>query len=177
MPLLHTTTVASPIGSLRIAATDIGLCLVTFDDHSTKGEAESFARRYDMILRDGSNAHMDRATKELAAYFSGTLRDFSVSLDLRGTDFQRAVWCGLKGIPYAQTISYGELARRIGCPGAARAVGAANGANRLAIVLPCHRVINAAGSLHGYGGGLWRKGFLLQHEQAVVSRTTDVLTA
>jgi len=168
---LHTTTVASPIGPLRLAATDIGLCLATFDDHSTKSDVASLAERYDVTLTDGSNTHLDRAERELAAYFSGGLRHFGVPLDVRGTDFQRAVWEGLRTIPYAQTISYGELARRIGHPGASRAVGAANGANRIAIILPCHRVINAAGALHGYGGGLWRKKFLLEHEQTVASRT------
>lgn len=177
MPFLYTTTVATPIGPLRIAATDIGLCLVAFDDRGTKDDAASLARRYDVTLRDEPNVYLDRAIKELSAYFSGTLRDFTVPLDVRGTDFQRAVWHELRAISYGQTVAYGELARRIGRPGASRAVGAANGANRLAIVLPCHRVINAAGSLHGYGGGLWRKKFLLEHEQAVVGRTAHILTA
>jgi AraC family transcriptional regulator of adaptative response/methylated-DNA-[protein]-cysteine methyltransferase len=177
MPSLYATTVASPIGTLHVAATDVGLCLIAFDDGGVKADVESLARRYDVTRRDGTNVHLDRATKELAAYFSGTLRDFSVSLDVRGTDFQQAVWHGLKGIRYGQTISYGELARRIGRPGASRAVGAANGANRMAVVLPCHRVVNAVGALHGYGGGLWRKGFLLQHEQAIVGRTAHIRTA
>ncbi|HEX7610606.1 MAG TPA: methylated-DNA--[protein]-cysteine S-methyltransferase, partial [Solirubrobacteraceae bacterium] len=106
---------------------------------------------------------------QLAAYFAGTLTEFDVQLELAGTDFQREVWQALRAIPYGETISYGELAQRVGKPSASRAVGLANGRNPIAIIVPCHRVIGADGSLTGYGGGLARKAWLLEHE-AISSR-------
>jgi methylated-DNA-[protein]-cysteine S-methyltransferase len=101
---------------------------------------------------------------QLRAYFAGELRDFDVALELAGTAFQREVWQALREIPYGETISYGELAARVGRPGASRAVGLANGRNPIAIIVPCHRVIGADGSLTGFGGGLARKRWLLEHE-------------
>lgn len=109
---------------------------------------------------------LDQAAAELDAYFSGSLRDFRVPLRLPGTAWQRRVWGGLLSIPFGRTLSYGELASRLGSPDAARAVGLANGANRVAIVVPCHRVIAGDGSPHGYGGGLPRKRKLLALEAA-----------
>jgi methylated-DNA-[protein]-cysteine S-methyltransferase len=103
--------------------------------------------------------------RQLEAYFAGDCSDFSVQLALSGTAFQRQVWQGLQAIPHGTTISYGELARRLGVPGAARAVGLANGHNPVGIIVPCHRVIGANGALTGYGGGLDRKRWLLDHEQ------------
>jgi O-6-methylguanine DNA methyltransferase len=103
----------------------------------------------------------------LAAYFRGTLLQFELPLRMPGTPFQQKVWEELRAIPYGETISYMELARRIGHPGASRAVGSANGRNPISIVVPCHRVIAADGTLGGYGGGLDRKEWLLQHETAV----------
>jgi methylated-DNA-[protein]-cysteine S-methyltransferase len=105
------------------------------------------------------------AVEQLCAYFDGELTEFDLVLDLRGTPFQRRVWNALTEIPYGETQSYGELAQRVGQPGAARAVGMANGHNPIAIIVPCHRVIGADGSLTGYGGGLDRKRTLLQLEQ------------
>jgi methylated-DNA-[protein]-cysteine S-methyltransferase len=106
-----------------------------------------------------------RAVAQLGAYFAGELTDFDIELDLRGTEFQRRVWKALLTIPYGETRSYGEIAEQIGAPGAARAVGLANGHNPIAIVVPCHRVIGASGSLTGYGGGLDRKRTLLELEK------------
>ena len=108
----------------------------------------------------------DEVERQLAAYFDGQLREFSLPLETPGTPFQQSVWRALCDIPYGTTCSYGQLAERIGSPGAQRAVGAANGANRVAIVVPCHRVIESGGGLRGYGGGLERKQFLLQLEGA-----------
>jgi len=105
---------------------------------------------------------------QLDAYFAGELLEFDVAMDMEGTDFQRRVWAGLCDIPYGETISYGELAGRVGNPNASRAVGLANGRNPVAIIVPCHRVIGADGSLTGYGGGLDRKVWLLDHERAVL---------
>jgi O-6-methylguanine DNA methyltransferase len=105
---------------------------------------------------------------ELEEYVAGHRRDFSVPLDIRGTDFQKDVWRKMLKIPYGKTLSYGGLAERVGRPSASRAVGQASGANRIGIVIPCHRVVQSNGLLRGYGGGLWRKQFLLELEGAVV---------
>lgn len=114
----------------------------------------------------------DEVERQLGAYFAGELREFSLPLETPGTPFQQAVWRALCEIPYGTTCSYGQLAERIGSPGAQRAVGAANGANRVAIVVPCHRVIESGGGLRGYGGGLERKQFLLQLEGAWPTHAT-----
>ena len=112
---------------------------------------------------------LEEAVRELEAYFDGRLTEFHVPLELHGTEFQRRCWLALATIPYGQTVSYGEQARRLGLGNdAARAVGAANGQNPLPIVLPCHRVIGANGSLTGFGGGLHVKLFLLEHEGALL---------
>jgi methylated-DNA-[protein]-cysteine S-methyltransferase len=111
---------------------------------------------------------LDEAARELDAYFAGELRAFKVALDLVGTEFQLAAWYVLAEIPYGATTTYGEQARRIGRPTAARAVGAANGRNPVPIVLPCHRVVGANGSLVGFGGGLELKSWLLRHETRFV---------
>ena len=118
-----------------------------------------------------SDPVLGETASQLKAYFAGQLTSFDLPLDLAGTGFQRAVWSGLRQIPYGETVSYGELARRIGRPSAARAVGLANGRNPVSIVVPCHRVIGADGSLTGYGGGIDRKRFLLALEQRVSGQT------
>ena len=112
-------------------------------------------------------ALLERVADQLARYFDGTLTRFDVPLDLAGTPFQREVWDQLMRIPCGETISYGELARRVGRPGSARAVGAANGQNPVAVIVPCHRVIGAGGKLTGYGGVLHRKAWLLDHEAGI----------
>jgi methylated-DNA-[protein]-cysteine S-methyltransferase len=111
------------------------------------------------------DAMLDTVREQLQAYFDGKLKDFDLSLAPQGTQFQQRVWRALRDIPYGETISYGELARRIGQPNASRAVGLANGRNPISIVVPCHRVIGADGTLTGYGGGLERKRWLLAHER------------
>ncbi len=111
------------------------------------------------------------AARQLEAYFAGDLTSFDLPLSTEGTSFQQTVWTSLREIPYGETISYGELARRIGQPSASRAVGLANGRNPVSIVVPCHRVVGANGSLTGYGGGLDRKRYLLALEQRVSGQT------
>lgn len=113
----------------------------------------------------------------MRAYFAGELQAFDLPLNMIGTDFQRVVWRELARIPYGEIISYAELARRVDRPGAARAVGAANGRNPISIVVPCHRVIGANGTLTGYGGGLDRKEWLLRHEARVLGRGEQVMLA
>jgi methylated-DNA-[protein]-cysteine S-methyltransferase len=147
--------VDSPIGPLGIVASDAGLQAVLFDGRRVRVEGES--------------AVLDAAERQLAAYFDGELIEFDLPLELHGTEFRRRCWLALASIPYGQTVSYGEQARRLGLGSdSARAVGAANGSNPLPIVLPCHRVIGADGSLTGFGGGLHVKRYLLEHEGALL---------
>jgi methylated-DNA-[protein]-cysteine S-methyltransferase len=147
--------VDSPIGPLGLVASGDGLQAVLFDGGRIRPE--------------GSSAVLDEAARQLDAYFEGGLVTFDLPLELHGTEFQRRCWLALATIPYGQTVSYGEQARRLGLGSdAARAVGAANGQNPLPLVLPCHRVIGADGSLTGFGGGLHVKRFLLEHEGALL---------
>ena len=149
------TVVDSPIGPLGLIASDVALQGVMFD-----------GRR---IRPEGAAPVLDEAARQLMAYFEGDLVAFDLPLELDGTDFQRQCWLALATIPYGQTVSYGEQARRLGLGSEqARAVGAANGSNPLPIVLPCHRVIGADGSLTGFGGGLHVKRFLLELEGALL---------
>ena len=154
----------SPIGPLLIAASPKGLVALWMSrqrhvpDHpdptwSPVAEVDAAQRRI-----------LDETCRQLDDYFAGDRKRFDLPLDLSGSEFQRAVWSGLCDIEYGETISYGELARRIGKPAAMRAVGLANGRNPVSVVVPCHRVIGADGSLTGYGGGLDRKRFLLALE-------------
>jgi methylated-DNA-[protein]-cysteine S-methyltransferase len=145
--------IPSPIGELLLTSNGTALTGLYMEPH----EVGDGWKRDDGVLQ--------LAAEQLRAYFAGDLRDFDLPLSLSGTEFQRRVWTALRGIPYGETISYGELARRIGRPSASRAVGAANGCNPISIIVPCHRVIGADGTLTGYGGGLDRKRWLLGHEQ------------
>ncbi len=126
--------------------------------------------RHPILDRADRHSILDRAERELAAYFAGRLRRFTIPLAPEGTPFQRAVWAALATIPFGETRSYSDVARAVGRPRAVRAVGAANGRNPLALVLPCHRVIGASGALTGYAGGIDRKEWLLAHEQRAVER-------
>jgi methylated-DNA-[protein]-cysteine S-methyltransferase len=148
----------TPIGPLLVAADDAGLRHIFFPRRGTARRPE------DGWVRDGRR--FGELAAQLAEYFDGTRRVFELRLAPRGTEFQLATWRALTEIPYGTTLSYGELARRLGRPGASRAVGAANGANPLPIVVPCHRVIGADGSLTGFGGGLPIKRTLLELEKA-----------
>jgi methylated-DNA-[protein]-cysteine S-methyltransferase len=149
------TVIDSPIGPLGLVASDVGLRAVLFDGRRIRAE--------------GVSPVLAEAARQLDAYFDGELVTFDLPLELHGTEFQRRCWLALASIPYGRTVSYGEQARRLGLGSdAARAVGAANGSNPLPIVLPCHRVIGANGSLTGFGGGLHVKRFLLEHEGALL---------
>lgn len=150
----------SPVGPLLIAGNDTGLQLIEF-------HAPRHPMPRDEGWREGDHVVLRQAQAQLAEYFTGKRRGFDLPLAPRGTEFQRQVWWELASIPFGGTISYAELAQRVGRPTATRAVGAANGRNPLPIVLPCHRVIGADGSLTGFGGGLPTKQFLLQLEGAL----------
>lgn len=155
----------SPVGPLRIDAADDGVTSCAFIDTHQAGAEEPDTT---LLTRDKGSAtplgHALRFRNELCAYFKGELCDFLTPLAPAGTEFQRRVWLALLTIPYAATITYGKLAASVGCEGGARAVGLANARNPIAIVIPCHRVIAADGSLHGYAGGLDRKRTLLDLE-------------
>jgi len=160
--------VESPVGSLLLAATDAAICLLEFTDRrKLAAQIETLRRRFRRGLSPGDNPHLTLLRSELRDYFAGRLHQFTVPIVAPGTPFQERVWAALLRIPYGHTLSYEELARSVGAPGAQRAVGTANGANRIAIVIPCHRVINKNGRLGGYGGLLWRKEALLQLEQGL----------
>jgi AraC family transcriptional regulator of adaptative response/methylated-DNA-[protein]-cysteine methyltransferase len=165
------TLLSTPIGVFVAAATPEGVCLFEFVDRpALLGQAAALRRWFDEPIVPGSNAHLERLREELAQYFGGTRQRFEVPLAIAGTSFQRAVWDRLLAIPYGETRSYEEIAIELGRPGAQRAVGRANGENRIAIIIPCHRVIRSDGHLGGYGGGLWRKRFLLERERALMRR-------
>ena len=154
---LRCDVIDSPIGPLTIAVDDAGaLTEIRFDGEPIAGSAPD---------RKACAA----AARELREYFRGERREFTIPVAPRGTEFQRRVWDELQRIPFGATISYAELARRIGSPNAVRAVGAANGANPIPVVIPCHRVIGSNGSMTGYGGGLSRKKKLLSIEGAQCS--------
>lgn len=154
--MTNTTIIDSPVGPLLLRSRDDTLTHISFAPDATPDEHPSD----DPVIR--------AATEQLDRYFAGTLTDFELPLGPAGTEFQVRVWKALCDIPYGQTESYGELARRVGLPtGASRAVGAANGQNPLPIVVPCHRVIGASGRLTGYGGGLDNKRILLELEARV----------
>lgn len=169
----------TPLGPALAGGIGGGLCLLTFPPDETLGEADAqpasvyeyianTTQRFDLpISWNDSASHplTDQLAKELAEWFSGARRDFEIPLVLRGTPFQQRVWKALQAIPYGAVRSYGDLARSLGKPEAAQAVGAANGRNPVALIVPCHRVIGANGSLTGYAGGLDRKRFLLALEQ------------
>ena len=156
----------TPIGRLVSGATSEGICLLEFTDRPIlEAEFAALQKRFGAVIVPGTNVHLEQLQVELAHYFTGHLRQFSVPLVLAGTPFQEDVWRSLLDIPYGETRSYDELAKKLGHPNAQRAVGQANGANRISILVPCHRVVNKQGKLAGYGGGVWRKQLLLALER------------
>jgi AraC family transcriptional regulator, regulatory protein of adaptative response / methylated-DNA-[protein]-cysteine methyltransferase len=164
--LIHVTRFSTPLGPMMAAATDKGLCLLEFTDRRMlETELTQLKKLFKATLIIGRRDHTDNAREQLAAYFEGKLKDFTVPLEAPGSDFQRSVWDALKLIPYGSTRSYKEQSESLGNPLAIRAVARANGMNRIAIVIPCHRVIASDGSLQGYAGGLPRKQWLLEHEK------------
>lgn len=160
--------IETPLGPMIAGATESAICLLEFTDRRMmEKQLRTVSGRLKRPLLPAESPLFDRLRAELAEYFDGKRRDFDLPLDYPGTDFQRNVWEGLLRIPYGKTMSYAELAVSLGLPpGAGRAVGNANGMNRIAILIPCHRVITSDGSLGGYGGGLWRKLRLLEREGA-----------
>lgn len=166
--MMWTTTIDSPVGLLHCFATRDGLrALVWSEPHASHGV-------HDQATVDPRQPTLAALRQQLAEYFARTRRSFDLPLDPVGTEFQLAAWEALRAIPYGQTRSYGEQAHAIGRPKAVRAVGAANGRNPISIVVPCHRVIGASGSLTGFGGGLPAKRYLLELESGVQSLAIGV---
>ncbi len=165
---LLVTWIESPLGPLIAGATQDHLVLLEFTDRRMlDAQFMTLRRAFKRPIVPGTNAILRQLTDELALYFRGKLKKFTVPLAYPGSPFQQKVWDELRRIPYGTTISYEELADHAGTPHAQRAAGSANGKNRLAIVIPCHRVVNKNGKLGGYGGGLWRKQRLLEIEQGL----------
>jgi O-6-methylguanine DNA methyltransferase len=160
----------TPIGVLWVACSERGICKLVFPSAG----AQAALHRWLAVhlptheLADSSPL-LEQTSVELSAYFAGTRHDFTLALDLRGSPFHQRVWLALTTIPYGHTVSYGALARTLGAPQAARAVGAACGANPVPIIAPCHRVLGSDGSLHGFGGGLPLKAWLLRHEGVLLN--------
>jgi AraC family transcriptional regulator of adaptative response/methylated-DNA-[protein]-cysteine methyltransferase len=152
--------IESPVGTLLAGAVEEGVCRLEFADRrATEARPGSLP-----ATAPGEHRHLATLRRELGAYFAGKLSRFAVPLAVRGTEFQVKVWEALRRIPHGETRSYADIAREIGRPSAVRAVARANGDNRIAVLIPCHRVIGSDGSLTGYGGGLWRKEKLLEIE-------------
>ena len=165
-PPILMNRILTRLGPMVVGANHESIVLLEFADRRMlETQLERVQKRFESVLTPGKNDLIEQCASEIHAYLDGRLREFSVPTASPGTDFQRSVWNRLLDIPYGQTTSYERIARDIGRPGASRAVGTANGDNRLAILIPCHRVIRSDGSISGYGGGKWRKKWLLDHEQ------------
>jgi methylated-DNA-[protein]-cysteine S-methyltransferase len=163
----HRTTIDSPIGTITLIADESSLVEIRLPNErspSTTAADDAAATGHPVL---------DRAATQLEEYFAGEREEFDVPLAPRGTEFQLAAWQALRTIPYGDTVSYGEQARRLGDRNLARAVGAANGRNPLPIIVPCHRVVGANGHLTGFGGGIECKAWLLDHERAVRQRRDE----
>jgi AraC family transcriptional regulator of adaptative response/methylated-DNA-[protein]-cysteine methyltransferase len=166
IPLLTATWVETPLGPMLAIAGDRGLELLEFvDRRALETELRELRRTLDGAIVPGDHPVLRQTRQQLTEYFGGRRREFTIPLNQRGSEFQLKAWQALCRIPYGQTRSYSDMARDVGSPAAVRAIGRVNGQNRIAIVVPCHRVIRADGTLCGYGGGRWRKQWLLDHER------------
>ncbi len=167
--VVHLNRILTPLGPMLAGATDEGICLLEFmDRRMLNTQLRILTKRLKCSFAPGSNKFIDRIAEEIKDYFNGVLKNFSTPIVIAGTDFQKQVWNNLLKIPAGETISYEELAIRVGNPKAVRAVAKSNGDNRIAIVIPCHRVIGKDGNLTGYGGGIWRKKYLINLEKKKV---------
>lgn len=171
MTLLAATWLETPLGPMLAVAGDDGLELLEFvDRRALETELRELRRAWDVAIVPGDHPVLSTTRAQLSEYFSGTRTAFDLPLHQRGSVFQLKAWRALCEIPYGETRSYADMARRVESPHAVRAIGRVNGQNRIAIVVPCHRVIRSDGSLCGYGGGRWRKQWLLDHEARVRPR-------
>jgi len=165
-PVVVTAELTTPLGPMLAGATDEGICLLEFTDRRMLPTQRAIvSRRFHATLVSGHHRLLQQLQRELDDYFAGALREFTVPIVAPGGTLDELVWAELRRIPYGETVSYEELAHRIGRASAARAVGSANGRNRIAIAIPCHRVVEKGGGLGGYGGKIWRKERLLTLER------------
>lgn len=172
--MIRITKIETPLGEMIAAATKQGICLLEFNDRYDPGpENEYFEEIFEDTVRYGMNRHLRALKKQLKEYFKGKRRDFDIPVIKQGTEFQQSVWKDLQKIPFGTTRTYLEQARSINNPRSVRAVAGANASNRIAIVIPCHRVIGSDGRLVGYGGGIERKKWLLDHEKKYSGKPVD----
>jgi AraC family transcriptional regulator of adaptative response/methylated-DNA-[protein]-cysteine methyltransferase len=166
----------TPLGPMIYGAIEDAVCLVEFASRRMlEKQIDQVRRRFKAVVVPGRNDALETLRSQMDEYFAGTRTQFDVALDAPGTEFQQRVWAALRRIPFGETWSYEQLAASVGAPGAVRAVGTANGANRIAIVIPCHRVVRKTGETGGYGGGRWRKVALLDLEAKVAKRDLPTL--
>jgi len=170
--VINICRIETPLGTMFAGAVEQGICLLEFTDRRMlETELKTLAKKLNAVIVQGANKHFDLLKQELEEYFEGKRKKFTVQLFTLGTDFQQSVWTKLQSITYGDTRSYKQQAVSIGKPNAVRAVANANGMNRIAIIIPCHRVIGDDGNLTGYGGGLWRKKYLLDLEKRGLQKT------
>ena len=156
----------TPLGPMFVCASDQGVCLLEFTDRKMlETEFKDLQQKFNAEILIGENEHIKQLKKELKEYFDGQRKEFQVSIDTPGTDFQKAIWKALKEIPFGTTSTYEQQAKKLNKPKAIRAVGRANGLNKISIILPCHRIIGKNGDLMGYGGGIERKKWLIEFEK------------
>ncbi|WP_306350057.1 bifunctional transcriptional activator/DNA repair enzyme AdaA [Flavobacterium sp. '19STA2R22 D10 B1'] len=164
--IIDFTRLETPLGTMVACATNQGICLLEFSDRKMlETELKMLTKLYNATIIQGKNSYFEILKQELQEYFEGSRQEFTIPLDTKGTDFQNQVWDVLLGVHYGSTSSYMEQALKINNPKGVRAVANANGMNRISIIIPCHRIIGSDGSLTGYGGGLWRKSWLLDFEK------------
>jgi AraC family transcriptional regulator of adaptative response/methylated-DNA-[protein]-cysteine methyltransferase len=173
--MIKLTKLDTPLGEMIAGATKEGICLLEFNDRKIlPAEYKDLERLLKTQMEDGENKHLKSLKKQLKEYFDGKRKEFTIPLVTPGSEFQQAVWKELQNIPFGLTRNYQEQAIALRRPDSVRAVANANGQNRIAIVIPCHRVIGADGRLTGYGGGLKRKKWLLDHEKKHSGQPVDL---
>ncbi|MGA2406748.1 MAG: methylated-DNA--[protein]-cysteine S-methyltransferase [Bacteroidales bacterium] len=173
--MIKTIKIETPLGEMIAGATNEGVCLLEFcDRRMLPTEYKDLARFLKTTLEDGENRHIKTLRKQLKEYFNGKRKEFTIPLVTPGTEFQQAVWKELQNIRYGSTKSYQDQAIALNRPDSIRAVANANGMNRISIIIPCHRVIGSKGQLTGYGGGLKRKKWLLDHEKKYSGKPIDL---
>ncbi len=172
--MIKLTRIDTPVGEMVAGATDEGICLLEFSDRKMLNtEYKDIKKYFNTGIEDGENKHLEDMKIQLNEYFEGKRKTFDLQLLTPGSPFQKLVWKELMNIPYGYTRSYKEQAEALANPGSIRAVARANGMNRIAVIIPCHRVIGTDGQLTGYGGGLKRKKWLLEHEKKYSGKAFD----
>jgi AraC family transcriptional regulator, regulatory protein of adaptative response / methylated-DNA-[protein]-cysteine methyltransferase len=173
--MILTAKIETDLGTMIAGAVEDGICLLEFSDRRMLNtEYKDLSRYFKTGIEEGESRHFESLRKQLSEYFEGSLKEFSIPLSTPGTPFQKAVWKELMNIPFGKTRSYMEQSIALGKPESIRAVANANGMNRVSIIIPCHRVIGSDGSLTGYGGGLKRKRWLLDHEMKFSGKAVEM---